>query len=798
MLGRYLARLTDWGHRGEAGPAPDEADAAQPARRFLAHASLIEAAVWIAARLAEGLEHAHARGLLHRDLKPSNILITAEGTPMILDFNLAVGTDPADAGARARVGGTLPYMAPEQLDAFRQAGAAPANQVDERSDLYAMGLILFEMIAGRHPFADPPDGPPMGRVLDQMLADRTAGAPSPRAINPEVSWGLDSIVRKCLEPDPNRRYQSAADLAEDLRRLLDDLPLKHAPEPSLRERLEKFFRRNPGLTSSTSVSLIALAIVCCTGSAAWVVWGHWRAASARLMLDDFRRDFTRCQVLLNASPGQDGPDAEQLARGLDLANKALERFEVPQLGDAWDEGPMARALTDGARRELAEQVAELILLEARAEVLLSRGGDESAYALALVHAVNQLNLAERIDPRPPSTLFAERSAYETALGQADEATRDRRRAAARPPETARDYYLRGTSALAAGRPDRAEGELEQSIALDPRRFWSWFALGLCHFDQDRFDVAASDFAACTLLEPSSAWAYANRGLALALAGRPSEARRSYDRAVAINPDLDSTRINRALACLEIDQPAQAAADLAFVLSRSHRRDPVLLATWGEALARAGRRDEAEQRFAEALADRPDDPTILVARGFVRLMTDPTAARADFERALAVDPDCSRARLGLAHLVRHENEQAALELLDSAIAAEPSLIDAIQLRALVRGRLGLRSCLADVAQLRAAPTPHHLYNGAAALSLLSRTNPTDPGLIDEALDLLRRALDAGHSPLAGRHRPRLRPAPRSPRVPGDHQRTLSPPVGQASACRFSLMLKLKYLFFIIIK
>ena len=745
VLGRYWARLADWGlvHEDE-GAEPAESENAQPARRFLRNASYIQASAWIAARLAEGLEHAHSRRLLHRDLKPSNVLITAEGMPMILDFNLSAVVEPGVAGSRARIGGTLPYMAPEQIDAFHPNGTTTSDAVDERSDLYSLGLILFEMVTGRHPFRDPPDGPPMVQVLDEMLAERRAGPPSARKINSEVPWSLEAIIRKCLDPEPSRRYHSATELAEDLRRFLEDRPLRFAPEPSLREQVRKFLRRNPQLTSSTSVALVSLALMSGIAGLLWMVRSRWEVDAARLALNDFEEDFTQCQLLLNTSSELDGPSEGQRSRGLKQTARALRRYHVDTLGDQWDEAPMARALPPSDRRDLAELIAELLMLEARAAVFEARDGSEGGYAQALHRAVDRLNLAEKIDPRPPSTLFSERANYEAALGEADEARRDRLKADQTPPETARDYYLRGTAALASGRPDLAESQLGIAISLDPKRFWSWFAQGLCHFDQRRYADAANDFASCILLDEDSAWAHANRGLALAYDGRLPEARISYDQAVALDPDLVTVRINRALASLELDAPKQAADDLEYAITRAGRRDPVLLAAWGEALARSGRRDEAEIRFNDALKDRPGDPTILIARGFMRLEHDPVTARSDLETALRRSPRSARAHLGLAHLLRDDTPEAALEHLDLALKSEPGLLDAIQLRALVRGRLGMRSAIADVDTLLLSPTPHRLYNAAATLALLSKKT-NERGLLVDALDLFKRAVDAGFEP-----------------------------------------------------
>ncbi|AMV37192.1 protein kinase domain-containing protein [Planctomyces sp. SH-PL62] len=157
-----LRRMLERGAEAEDSGPEGAAEEMLPSRRFLRGADVVRASVWIVARLAEGLEHAHGRGLLHRDLKPSNVLIAADGTPMLLDFNLAVESEVVESAdesvARATVGGTLPYMAPEHLDALDPEGTTSPDAVDERSDLYSLGLILFEMIADAPAFEPVPTG----------------------------------------------------------------------------------------------------------------------------------------------------------------------------------------------------------------------------------------------------------------------------------------------------------------------------------------------------------------------------------------------------------------------------------------------------------------------------------------------------------------------------------------------------------------------------------------------------------------------------------------------------------------
>ena len=201
----------------------------------------VQAVLWMAARLADGLAHAHERGILHRDLKPANILLTDEGQPMLLDFNLSEDLK-VRSGAAAAIGGTLPYMSPEHLDAFR-GGARP---VDARSDLYSLGVILYELLAGRRPF-EIPDAPPDRKLLDLLIEGRLGTIPDVRRWNQAVTPAVESIIHHCLETDPQRRYQNARELSEDLERHLAHRPLKYVHEPSLRERMTKWARRHPTL-----------------------------------------------------------------------------------------------------------------------------------------------------------------------------------------------------------------------------------------------------------------------------------------------------------------------------------------------------------------------------------------------------------------------------------------------------------------------------------------------------------------------------------------------------------------------
>ncbi|HTK73970.1 MAG TPA: serine/threonine-protein kinase [Gemmataceae bacterium] len=177
--------------------------------RLLGRMPYVEAVFWLATRLTAGLAHAHARGVLHRDLKPANVLLADDGRPLLLDFNLAGAEDGGGL-----VGGTWPYMAPEALEAF----LGRPRRVDERADLYSLGVILYQLLAGRLPYGSPCEMSQEG--LATALEERMRTPPSIRQYNSRVSPAAEAVVRRLLDPDPARRYPSARRLQKELVRCM--------------------------------------------------------------------------------------------------------------------------------------------------------------------------------------------------------------------------------------------------------------------------------------------------------------------------------------------------------------------------------------------------------------------------------------------------------------------------------------------------------------------------------------------------------------------------------------------------
>ena len=198
----------------EAKTAPPAEGVATPILDMMERLSHVEAVLWIGARLTDALAHAHARGILHLDIKPANILLADDGQPMLLDFNLSIDLSDPISKQLARIGGTLPYMSPEQLAAFRRV----KRDIDARSDLYSLGVILFELLTKNSPY--PRRLGKLEDVVAAMAADRRVNPPSVCKYNKAISPAVASIIRKLLDIDPARRYQNAAQLREDIERQL--------------------------------------------------------------------------------------------------------------------------------------------------------------------------------------------------------------------------------------------------------------------------------------------------------------------------------------------------------------------------------------------------------------------------------------------------------------------------------------------------------------------------------------------------------------------------------------------------
>ncbi len=207
----------------------------------------------MAETLARAMDYVHKHGVVHRDLKPANVLLTADGIPKITDFGLAKWLD-APSGQQTQSGavlGTPSYMAPEQAQGH-------SGLVGPATDVYALGAILYEMVTGRPPFL----AATSQETVQQLLTEEPL---PPSRLQPKVPRDLETICLKCLQKEPARRYGGAGALADDLRRFLDQKPIRARPTPAW-ERVGKWMRRRPaiavliGVSVTAAVALVAMGL----------------------------------------------------------------------------------------------------------------------------------------------------------------------------------------------------------------------------------------------------------------------------------------------------------------------------------------------------------------------------------------------------------------------------------------------------------------------------------------------------------------------------------------------------------
>ena len=695
-------------------------------RVLLAGLSYTEAVLWVGARLADGLGHAHERGILHLDLKPANVLLTDEGQPMLLDFNLSWDTKHRPLPGSA-AGGTLPYMAPEQLAAFAGRSAI----LDGRCDLYALGIILFELLTGKHPFTLPSS--PTAEAVPAMLEERLRPPPSPRGLNPAVTPAVESIIRRCLEPLPERRYQSARDLQEDLERQLLNRPLRHAPDRSPRERLRKWLRRHPRLASATTILLFSAALLFLLLAA---LERRGKRLEAFEAADNYRQFRTEARAVQFHFLSSRAGERAALDDAAERCRRLLGRYRV--LDDPhWQQAESVRALGAGERRELAEEVGELLLLWARMTVL--RGEGKAALEAAL--ALNQRAEACFATSAVPRVVWRQRANLLTQLGREDEA-RELLARGSGGGYTARDLALSAAELAARGRFVEALGRLEEATRRDPRSFWAWFDRGLCNDHLGRHAEAAACYSTCIALEPGFAPLSFKRGLAHARLRQHRQAAADFDEVIRLQPDFLEAHVNRALARTALGQHRAALADLTHALERGapYTRIYFIRAT---VRSRLGDTGGAARDRAEGLRRRPTDEQSWLARGVARLPRDPAGALADFDAALLLNPRSLDALRNKAYVLSEKlgRRAEAIKVLDRVVRLYPDFVRGRGDRGVLLARLGKRAqALADAEGcLKRSDEPFTHYQVAGIYALTSRQDRHDR---DPALRHLSTALRRG--------------------------------------------------------
>ena len=428
-------------------------------------------AVSIARQVAEGLREAHILGVVHRDLKPGNIMIDKDGNAKIMDFGIARSLLGAGITAEGAIIGTPEYMSPEQVE---------GKEADQRADIYALGIILFEMLTGRVPF----EGDTPFSIANKHKSEPP---PIPKKLNPQISDSLNRIILRCLEKDKGKRYPSADELLADLTSVVESLPITKRAVPkrktiTSRETTVKFRLRNLLIPAAAVIFLLTAAIFvqrfwlhkkasAFLSAKPTVAVLYFKNSSADPTLDNWKENLP---TLLVAGLSQsrylrvlDDPILYGVLKKLNLLG--AEKYTAEELKNIAAEGGATHLLSGNYFTAGGKFIINLFLIDAKTGSVIKPIQEEAPNKDAIYDSLDVLVKKIKIGLNIPEQLIAE-DTYKM-LGEVY----------TRNPQALQNY-IEGVRLRQNFKQDEAIKPLERAVELDPEFAMAYLMLGLSYGD----------------------------------------------------------------------------------------------------------------------------------------------------------------------------------------------------------------------------------------------------------------------------------------------------------------------------
>ncbi len=726
--------------------------ATQPLQQLSGKSSQ-EFSLWIFHRLAAALAHAHQRGVVHGDLKPANILIRNDGEPALIDFNLAQQTDLEPRSWR---GGTLPYMAPEQLASLM---ARSAGYACPETDIYAVGVILFELVEGCLPFG----GPASTAESDLSLAITNRKRLPLFSKRRLATEGTRAIIHRCLAFNPADRYSSGSQLLEDLDRERDALPLVYASERWISGRLPKLARRYPRTFSAGAIAFVSLALI------ALMLVGLVRIQerAARLESLETLAEFGRRSdqvfadfLLADSTASTTLTRSGSIADCLDCLLRAAPRTQMNHRSKVSDTpvhaewNRLSNYLSASDRLQAEQRLLALGFISAyesiqhaefiattsptnhrsSAGIILSMLPEWAMNSRTgrLLHSVRSNSTTTFSDDPGFGGLAAERRAPEK-LASIDLNAKD-----------SADLTLSALAMLLQSQPDQSLEILDSTEPPDSLRLIYWMTRGrvLMELNEPRKAVAAFSMA---LRDAEVSSVYLNRGIAHLKAGAMKDAEHDFSACIRYAPQNAAGYVNRYAVRAALGRHEEALLDLDHAIERQPDSSRLRLIR-SRALRQAGKLRAAKSDFDYAMQHRPVSADDWVSVALAKLAMSPEQALADLQTAETLFGANTTILQSMAHVLSEHLRQpdAAIQTLDRLLEAEPKFQKALAGRAVLYGRRNqVEKSLADVKQLENLGTPPNgetLYQMACAVALCSKTQGD---LQKTALRYLARAIQKNY-------------------------------------------------------
>jgi tetratricopeptide (TPR) repeat protein/predicted Ser/Thr protein kinase len=644
----------------------------------------------LVARIAEAVHHAHQRGLIHRDLKPGNIVVDETGQPKILDFGVArVTNSDIEATPQTDMGqllGTLAYMSPEQV-------LADPEELDTRSDVYALGVMLYELLAGRLPYEIN-----RTQIHEAIQTIRDTDPARLSSIQRIYSGDIETIVAKALEKDKNRRYASAADLAEDIRRYLANKPILARP-PSAGYQLHKFYRRHKAGVIGTAAALV-LAV-----SSAVITW---RGATGPT-------ESVHLAVLPFASTAETKGVAAEIMRDAAAEVSRIRGSSKIRFDRVRDTQKATHALQGAITTEGGNIVVHASLTDTKSGTQLRDwtvryGPGQTRFAGAAVAGLvtwgldlppvagkETVNATAREDYRNGLSLLEKDEQADAALALIERAVRG-------DPDSPLTYAALAeadwTKYTITGDPawrERTRLAVADAQRRNPDLAPVHRVAGLPLGDAGYYEMAEAEYRRAIELDPNNGDGYRRIGAVYEKSGQLQEALAAYQDAVRVEPERYANY--QALGAYYFNRGAYEEAIRQMIrVEQLAPREPEAHRVLGAAYTNIGKFSEAGQEFRRAISLKETAPALHGLGMALMYEQKDQEAVPEFLRALSLNPNRYLSWMNLAVCYRRTNHAAesaaanrkGLAAVEKELAQNPRNAYVRAVLAYLNARLGDRS------------------------------------------------------------------------------------------------------------